>query len=336
MKPFRYQRAASAQAAVEAFAAASGTVVYLGGGTNLVDLMRLGVAEPELLIDVSRFPLGEIEELPGGGVRIGAAARNSDTAAHPLIRRRYPVLSQALLNGASGQLRNMATVGGNLLQRTRCGYFQDTSKPCNKRRPGSGCPAIAGDHHNMAIFGYSPACVATHPSDTAVALAALNATVEVEGPGGQRTIPIPGLHRLPEADASRDTVLAPGELIVAVELPPLPAGARSVYRKVRERASFSFAVVSVAAVLELADGLIGDCRIALGGVAHAPWRAVRAEALLRGAAATAGSSLTALVPRAVPRPKDPGSLHGSADLGRNHDKYLTYTDRDHADGAASA
>jgi len=289
MKQFAYQRAAGARAAVEAFTASAAPAMYLGGGTNLADLMRLGVAEPELLIDVSGLPHDQIEERPGGGVRIGAAARNSDTAAHPLIRQRYPVLSQALLDGASGQLRNMATVGGNLLQRTRCGYFQDVTKPCNKRRPGSGCPAIEGDNRDLAIFGYSEACVATHPSDMAVALAVLDAVVETEGPGGQRTISIPGLHRLPGADPTRDTVLQPGELIVAVELPPLPAAARSVYRKVRERASFSFAVVSVAAVLEL-DGtenrLIRDCRIALGGVAAAPWRATRAEAALRAAAAT--------------------------------------------------
>jgi xanthine dehydrogenase YagS FAD-binding subunit len=286
MRPFGYQLATGARTAIEAFTASTQDVMYLGGGTNLVDLMRLGVAEPEVLIDVSQLPHHQIEERPNGGARIGAAARNSEAAAHPLIRRRYPVLSQALLAGASGQLRNMATVGGNLLQRTRCGYFQDVSKPCNKRQPGSGCPAREGDHHNLAIFGHSEACVATHPSDMAVALAALDAVVDVEGTGGQRTIPIPGLHRLPDADPSRDTVLQPGELIVAVELPPLPAAARSVYRKVRERASFSFAVVSVAAVLEVQGRLIRDCRIALGGVAPAPWRATRAEAALRGAPAT--------------------------------------------------
>jgi xanthine dehydrogenase YagS FAD-binding subunit len=286
MRPFAYQRATTAGAAVEAFTAGTGQVMYLGGGTNLADLMRLGVAEPQLLIDVSRLPGQGIEQRRSGGIRIGAAARNSDTAVHPLVRERYPVLSQALLAGASGQLRNMATVGGNLLQRTRCGYFQDVSKPCNKRRPGSGCPAIEGDHRNLAIFGHSPSCVATHPSDMAVALAALDAAVEAEGPGGRRAIPMPGLHRLPDGDPARDTVLQPGELITAVELPPLPAAARSAYRKVRERASFSFAVVSVAAVLELEDRLIRDCRIALGGVAHAPWRATRAEAALRGAPAT--------------------------------------------------
>ena len=286
MRPFGYQRADGASAAVAAFTGSAQDVMYLGGGTNLADLMRLGVAEPELLIDVSGLPHHDIAERPSGGVRIGAAARNSDAAVHPLVRDRYPVLSQALLSGASGQLRNMATVGGNLLQRTRCGYFQDVSKPCNKRRRGSGCPAIEGDHHNLAIFGHSDACVATHPSDMAVALAALDAVADIEGAGGPRAIPIPGLHRLPDADPTRDTVLQPGELIVAVELPPLSAGARSAYRKVRERASFSFAVVSVAAVLELEDRLIRDIRIALGGVAHAPWRATRAEAALRGAPAT--------------------------------------------------
>jgi xanthine dehydrogenase YagS FAD-binding subunit len=287
MRPFSYQQATGTRSAVDAFTGGPPDAMYLGGGTNLVDLMRLGVAEPDLLIDVTQLPHRDIEERPDGGARIGAAVRNSEAAVHPLIRQRYPVLSAALLAGASGQLRNMATVGGNLLQRTRCGYFQDVSKPCNKRQPGSGCPAREGDHHNLAIFGHSQTCVATHPSDMAVALAALDAIVEAEGPGGQRTVPIPGLHRLPDADATRDTVLQPGELITAVELPPLPPATRSGYRKVRERASFSFAVVSVAAVLGLDGRLIRDCRIALGGVAHTPWRANRAEAALRGAPATA-------------------------------------------------
>jgi xanthine dehydrogenase YagS FAD-binding subunit len=289
MKEFAYQRATGTTAAVEAFTASTVPAMYLSGGTNLTDLMRLGVAEPELLIDVSRLPQDQIEELPGGGVRIGAAARNSDTAAHPLIRQGYPVLSQALLDSASGQLRNMATVGGNLLQRTRCGYFQDVSKPCNKRQLGSGCPAIDGDNHDLAILGYSDLCVATHPSDMAVALAVLGTVVKTQGPDGQRAIPIPGLHRLPGNDPTRDTVLQPGELIVSVDLPPLPATARSVYRKVRDRASFSFAVVSVAALLELdgtANRLIRDVRIALGGVSSVPWRATGAEAALRGVPAT--------------------------------------------------
>jgi xanthine dehydrogenase YagS FAD-binding subunit len=208
--------------------------------------------------------------------------RNSDLAADSLVRREHPLLAEALLAGASGQLRNLATVAGNLLQRTRCPYFQDVTKPCNKRWPGSGCPAIEGEHRNLAILGHSEACVATHPSDMAVALAALGAEVHVAGPDGERTIPMPGLHRLPGDEPQRDTVLAPAELITAVTLPPPLAGARSRYRKVRERASFSFALVSVAAILELDGGRVRDCRIALGGVAHAPWRAERAEAALRG------------------------------------------------------
>jgi xanthine dehydrogenase YagS FAD-binding subunit len=206
--------------------------------------------------------------------------RNSDLAADPLVRRRYPVLSEALLNGASGQLRNLATVGGNLLQRTRCAYFQDVTKPCNKRRLGSGCPARAGEHHNLAVLGYSEHCVATHPSDMAVALTVLDATVHVQG---GRTIPLSDFYRLPGDEPQRDTVLEPGELITAVELPALAAAARSRYMKARERRSFSFALVSVAAAVELgADGAIADVRIALGGVAHRPWRARRAEAALRG------------------------------------------------------
>jgi xanthine dehydrogenase YagS FAD-binding subunit len=286
MRPFSYERAGDAAGAVAMFSREQRRVMYLGGGTNLVDLMRLGVAEPELLIDVTRLPYDRVEELPEGGVRIGAAVRNSELAAHPVVRRRFPVLAQALLAGASGQLRNLATVGGNLLQRTRCGYFQDVSKPCNKRRPGTGCPAREGDHRNLAILGHSPACVATHPSDMAVALTALGANVEVQGLAGRRMVPMPGLHRLPGDDPGRDTVLEPGDLITAVEVPALPYGVRSHYRKVRERASFAFAVVSVAAALDVADGRIRDCRLALGGVAHAPWRAERAEEELRGAPAT--------------------------------------------------
>jgi xanthine dehydrogenase YagS FAD-binding subunit len=207
------------------------------------------------------------------------------------VRERYPLLALSLLSGASGQLRNVATIGGNLLQRTRCGYFQDVSKPCNKRRPGSGCPAREGDHRNLAILGHSEACVATHPSDLAVALAAIGAEVHVTGRDGERTIPIPGLHRLPGDEPSRDTVLEPGELITALEVEPLaPAlAARSTYRKVRDRASFSFAVVSAAVAVEVADGTVRDCRIALGAVAHGPWRAWRAEESLRGAPATEAS-----------------------------------------------
>ncbi|MDH2426284.1 xanthine dehydrogenase family protein subunit M [Sphaerisporangium sp. TRM90804] len=285
MRPFGYQRAASTRAAVEAVGAGDGAV-FLGGGTNLVDLMRLGVATPHTLVDVTRIAPATIEETAGGGLLVGGGVRNGELAAHPLVRRRYPVLSQAVLAGASGQIRNMATVGGNLLQRTRCSYFQDVTKPCNKRQPGSGCPAREGDHRNLAIIGHSESCVATQPSDMAVALAALGATVHVEGPGGPRAVPMPGLHRLPGDQPQRDTVLGPGDLITAVELPPLPLAARSRYRKVRDRASFSFAVVSVAAALEVAGGVVRDCRIALGAVAHVPWRAETAEAALRGAEAT--------------------------------------------------
>jgi xanthine dehydrogenase YagS FAD-binding subunit len=280
VREFSYERATDAAAAVAA--AARPEVRYLGGGTNLVDLMRLGVERPAHLVDVTRLSHAAIERTADGGLRIGGAVRNSDLAADSLVRREHPLLAEALLAGASGQLRNLATVAGNLLQRTRCPYFQDVTKPCNKRRPGSGCPAIEGEHRNLAILGHSEACVATHPSDMAVALAALGAEVHVAGPDGERTIPMPGLHRLPGDEPQRDTVLAPAELITAVTLPPPLAGARSRYRKVRERASFSFALVSVAAVLELDGGRVRDCRIALGGVAHAPWRAERAEAALRG------------------------------------------------------
>jgi xanthine dehydrogenase YagS FAD-binding subunit len=247
--------------------------------------MRLGAAAPDQLVDVSRLPHDQVTA-DGGGLRIGAAVRNSDLAAHPLVRRDYPMLARAVLNGASGQIRNMATVGGNLLQRTRCTYFQDTTMPCNKRVPGSGCPAISGDHENLAILGHSPRCVATHPSDMAVALTALEARVHVTGPAGTRTIPMPGLHRLPGDEPGRDTVLEPGELITAVELPP-PSPGRSAYRKVRERASFAFALVSVAALLDVGtDGIISNCRVALGGVAHAPWRAFYAERTVAGAPVT--------------------------------------------------
>ncbi|MEZ0076023.1 xanthine dehydrogenase family protein subunit M [Planotetraspora sp. GP83] len=285
MRPFVYQRAADVPSAVMA---CTGQAMYLGGGTNLVDLMRLGVAAPEVLVDVTRVPFDTIEETPGGGLLIGAGLRNSDLAAHPLVLRNYPMLAQAVVAGGSGQIRNMATVAGNLLQRTRCSYFQDITKPCNKRVPGSGCPAREGDHRNLAILGHSEACVATHPSDMAVPLAALGAVVHVEGRGGPREIPMPGFHRLPGDEPDRDTVLEPGDLVTAVELPALPFAARSRYRKVRDRASFAFAVVSVAVALDMADGVVRDCRIALGGVAHAPWRAERAEAALRGAPATAG------------------------------------------------
>ncbi|MEU0520114.1 xanthine dehydrogenase family protein subunit M [Streptosporangium sp. NPDC006007] len=288
MRPFAYLRATDARSAVTA-SRERPNAMYLGGGTNLVDLMRLGVALPETLVDVTRISSGTVEEGPDGALLIGAGVRNGDLAADPLVRRRHPMLAQAVLAGASGQIRNMATVGGNLLQRTRCSYFQDVSKPCNKRLPGTGCPAREGDHRNLAVLGHSGDCVATHPSDMAVALAALGAIVHVEGRGGPRTVPMPGLHRLPGTEPERDTVLEPDDLITLVEVPALPFATRSRYRKVRDRASFAFAVVSVAAALDVADGVVRDCRIALGGVAHAPWRAESAEAALRGSAATEAS-----------------------------------------------
>jgi xanthine dehydrogenase YagS FAD-binding subunit len=272
MRPFAYECAADLDGAVSA-GSASGTM-YLAGGTNLVDLMKLGVARPDRLVDVSRLGLDAIEEMPDGGLRIGATVRNSDLAAHEEVRRRYPVLARALLAGASGQIRNMATVAGNLLQRTRCPYFQDVSKPCNKRRPGSGCPAREGEHRNLAILGHSEACVATHPSDMAVALQALDARVQTNA----RTLPLSELYRLPSEQPQQDTVLGPGELITAVELDRSPEG-RQVYLKARERASFAFALVSVAVA---PSGHEGRFRIALGGVAPLPWRARLAEEALAG------------------------------------------------------
>jgi len=285
MTPFAYQRATDAAGAVTAVMGRPGAA-FLGGGTNLVDHMRLGVALPDLLVDVTRLPFDRVEELPDGGVRIGALVRNSDLAADTLIRGRYTALSQALLAGASGQLRNLATTGGNLLQRTRCVYFQDVTTPCNKRAPGAGCSAIGGYTRYHAILGASEHCIAVHPSDMAVAMAALDAVIVVLGKDGEHRVRLVDFHRLPGEAPERDTVLEHGELIVAVELPALPSGARSAYRKVRDRASYAFALVSVAAMLDVRDGTIAEARIALGGVAHKPWRATRAEAVLRGAAAT--------------------------------------------------
>jgi xanthine dehydrogenase YagS FAD-binding subunit len=251
--------------------------------------MRLGVETPAALVDVTRLPLDGIEPTPDGGLRIGAAVRNSVLAADPEVRADYPALAEALLSGASGQIRNWATTAGNLLQRTRCAYFQDVTKPCNKREPGSGCPAREGDHRNLAILGHSLSCVATHPSDMAIPLAAFDAVVHVVGPAGARAVPLVDLHRLPGDEPWRETVLDPAELIVAVELPPLAVAARSAYRKVRGRASFEFALVSVAAALDVVDGSVQEVRLALGGVAHKPWRATRAEEALRGTPATAES-----------------------------------------------
>jgi xanthine dehydrogenase YagS FAD-binding subunit len=283
VRPFRYERAADEAGAVAAVAEPGAK--FLGGGTNLVDLMRLGVESPSLLVDVTRLPFDRIEPIEDGGLRIGAGVRNSDLAADSRIRDRYPALAEAVLAGASGQLRNLATTGGNLMQRTRCPYFQDVTTPCNKREPGTGCPAREGEHTNLAVLGHSEHCVATNPSDMAVPMAAFDAVVRVVGPEGAREIPLVEFHRLPGDRPERDTVLRRGELIVAVDLPRLPLAARSRYRKVRERASFAFALVSVAAALEVADGRVVDVRIAFGGLAHKPWRATAAEESLRGAVA---------------------------------------------------
>ncbi|MER5478625.1 xanthine dehydrogenase family protein subunit M [Streptomyces sp. NPDC002734] len=283
MKTFEYVRARTVDEATAAFAAAPGAR-YLGGGTNLVDLMKLGVERPAALVDVSRLPLDTVGELPDGSLRVGATVRNSDLAAHPLVREGWPALSRALLSGASGQLRNAATTGGNLLQRTRCPYFQDLSKPCNKREPGSGCGAREGVHRDHAVLGHSPHCVATHPSDMAVALAALDARVELTGPDGEREVAADVFHRLPGDRPELDTEIRPGELVTAVVLPAATRGLPSAYRKVRDRASYAFALASAAVVLRVEGGVVARVGIALGGVAHRPWRARRAEEVLTGAA----------------------------------------------------
>ena len=283
MKPFAYSRALSQDSAIQVIAR-DRQAKFIAGGTNLIDLMKEGVEQPERLVDITRLELVEIKEI-SNGLRIGALARNSDTANHPLVRSSYPLLSQALLAGASPQLRNMATVGGNLMQRTRCYYFYDTVMPCNKREPGSGCSAIEEYNRIHAIFGTSEKCIATHPSDMCVALAALDAVVRVEGPNGERQIPIAEFHRLPGDTPEIDTVLQHNELIVAVELPESPFAKRSHYLKVRDRASYAFALVSVAAALDVDKGNIRAARVAMGGVAHKPWRALAAEKILVGAKA---------------------------------------------------
>jgi len=282
MRPFQYTRARDVAGAVSAAAAPEAR--FLAGGTNLVDLMKNGVERPARLIDITRLPLGTIEERGDGGVRIGATVRNTDAANHPLVRGRYPVLSEALLSGASPQLRNMATMGGNLLQRTRCPYFYDaTFAECNKRAPGSGCAARHGVARMHAILGASEACIATHPSDMAVALAVLDAAVRVTGPAGDRTLALADFYRLPGDSPERDTDLRPGELITAIDVPALDFARRSRYLKIRDRASYAFALVSVAAVLDLdGGGVIRAARVALGGVAHAPWRLPEAERRLIG------------------------------------------------------
>ncbi|MBN3804618.1 xanthine dehydrogenase family protein subunit M [Paraburkholderia sp. Ac-20336] len=282
MDAISYERAGDVASALRA--AQQPGAVFIGGGTNLLDLMKGGVARPVRLIDITHIDgLDAITALPGGGIRIGALVRNSDAANHALVRESYPLLSQALLAGASAQLRNMATVGGNLLQRTRCGYFYDTAfTQCNKRLPGSGCAALGGHNRMHAILGASPQCIAVNPSDMSVALAALDATVRVSGANGERTIAFADFHRLPADRPDVDTTLLPGELITAVDLPPPLFSAHSHYLKVRDRASYAFALVSVAAALQMDGARVETARIALGGVAPKPWRASAAERMLAG------------------------------------------------------
>jgi xanthine dehydrogenase YagS FAD-binding subunit len=278
---FQYARAADVADAVRQIAA-DPTAKFIAGGTNLIDLMKEDVERPTRLIDITRLPLKSIEETADGGLRIGALVPNSDLAYHPLIERRYPVLSSAILAGASQQLRNMASTGGNLLQRTRCYYFYDLATPCNKREPGSGCSAITGLNRMHAILGTSAACIATHPSDMCVALAVLEAKVRVAGQAGERAIAFADFHRLPGDTPQRDTDLYPDEIVTAVELPPQGFVANHTYLKIRDRLSYAFALVSVAVGLELDGGSIREARFALGGVAHKPWRDTSAEAILRG------------------------------------------------------
>ena len=284
MNPFTYTRALDTSDAIRL--ASAYQAKYLGGGTNLVDLMRETLERPTALIDVVNLSSG-IEERDDGSLLIRAATRNTALAEHRAVRTRFPVLARAILAGASAQIRNMATVGGNILQRTRCTYFYDKDgSHCNKRVPGQGCDAIEGFNRNHAILGASPACVATHPSDMCVALAALDAVVHLRSTNGVRTVPLTQFHRLPEGRPELETILGPAELITAVALPPAAFAVRSTYRKVRDRASYAFALVSVAAALELDNGLVKDVRLALGGVAHKPWRAWKAEAALKGQLAT--------------------------------------------------
>ena len=284
MIDFQYSRAEDVADAVRQMAASPGAK-FVAGGTNLVDLMKMDVERPAKLIDVTRLPLDKVEETAGGALRIGALVRNSDLAYHPAVERRYPMLSSALLAGASQQLRNMASVGGNLLQRTRCAYFYDVVTPCNKRAPGSGCSAIGGLNRMNAILGTSEACIAVHPSDMCVALAVLEAKVHVTGPRGEREIPIADFHRLPGETPQHETNLGADELITSVELPPHGFATNYTYLKIRDRLSYAFALVSVAVGLELDGGTIQEARFALGGVAHKPWRSAEAEAVLRGKAA---------------------------------------------------
>ena len=288
MNPFHYTRASDVSDAIRQIAA-DPAAKFIAGGTNLIDLMKYDVEHPARLIDISHLPLRSVEETSGGGLRIGALVPNSDLAYHPQIEQRYPLIASAILSGASQQLRNMASTGGNLVQRTRCFYFYDAVTPCNKRQPGSGCSAISGINRINAILGTSEACIATHPSDLCVALAALEAIVHVVGPAGARTIAFSDFHRLPGDTPQRDTNLEPNEIITAIELPPKGFRANYSYLKIRDRLSYAFALVSVAAALELDGDTIREARLAVGGVAHKPWRVAAAEAALRGQRADAGA-----------------------------------------------
>jgi xanthine dehydrogenase YagS FAD-binding subunit len=301
MQPFRFVAADTERVAHDA---AGADARFLAGGTTLVDLMKLHVERPRILIDINRLPLTAVELLPDGGVRVGALVRNSDMARHETIRSRYPVLSEAILAGASVQLRNMATTGGNLLQRTRCYYFRDPSQPCNKRQPGSGCGAIDGYNRIHAVLGGSDRCIATHPSDMCVALAALDAVVVLRGHDGERRVPVTEFHLLPGDHPELESVVAPGELITAVEIPPLPFARRSTYVKVRDRASYAFALASAAVALDVDGGVVRAARVALGGVATKPWRARDAERVLAGRRADAAAfrdAADAALDGAVPR-----------------------------------
>ena len=281
MEPFTLKQVSDLPGAIQAAGATAGTK-YIAGGTNLVDLMKMNVETPPALVNINSLPFQKIESLKDGGLRIGALVRNSELAYHPMIQKRYAVLSQALLSGASPQLRNMATTGGNILQRTRCPYFFDISFACNKRKPGSGCSAMGGYNRSHAVLGVSDKCIATHPSDMCVAMSALDARIRVQGTDGERVVPFTDFHLLPGYTPEKETVLRPGELITAIDLPPLPTSARSHYLKVRDRASYEFALASAAVVVVVERGEIVSARIALGGVGTKPWRAVKAEQLLRG------------------------------------------------------
>ncbi len=284
MRPVSYARASDVAEAI-ATVSANPESAFLAGGTTEIDLLRQNVVRPDSLVDINALPLADVAELPGGGLRIGALARMGDVAESPLVLERFPLVAQALVQGASPQLRNMATMGGNLLQRVRCSYFRDAISPCNKREPGTGCSALDGVNRGHAILGTSEQCIATHPSDLAVALVALDAVVHVEGPTGGRAIAIDDFFLVPGDTPHIEHPLSHGELIVAIEIPPLPFARRSLYLKVRDRESYEFALVSVAVALDAADGVIVDARLALGGVATKPWRARRAERVMIGAAA---------------------------------------------------